>query len=118
MDSLLILILVFVGSCALVFTLMAGISWLLNWIMNKYHVGRPNGTRRPSTTTSNPTSTNSPHVTIPILEARAQRPKDSSEIESTCLVILPHESRHSTANNGVITDYAIGMKNGGGFEKR
>ena len=119
MDSLLVLVLVFVASCALLFMLMAGISWALNWVMNKYHVGR-SGTQ----TATNSTTTNTvPHVSIPILEARAQRPKDASDIESTCLVILPHETHRSTVNNGTITDYAIGMKTGstngvGGVGKR
>lgn len=104
MDSLLILILVFVASCGLVFALMALVSWSINWIMNKYHVGRTGS--EASRTSSNPDPTNL-HVSIPILEARAQRPKDASDIESTCLVILPH---HTSVDNKVITDYAIGMK--------
>jgi len=116
MDSLLILILVFVASCVLVFLLMAGISWALNWVMNKYNLGR-SGTattttnNTATTTTTTMTTSQQPHVSIPILEARAQRPKDASDIESTCLVILPHEGRRSAVNNGTtITDYAIGMK--------
>lgn len=112
MDSLLVLILVFVGSCVLVFLLMAGVSWTLNLIMNKYHIGRSRSNTVHGASESTNHSNQIPRPPIPILEAQVQRPKNHSDIESTCLVIFPGDVDGQRQGDSikVNTDYAIAMK--------
>jgi hypothetical protein len=119
MDSLLVLILVFVASCVTIFLLLTGLGACIEWILSKYHIGRAQSVNN-NNIASQPSSSGPHHISIPILEAHAHRPKEAAEIESTCLVILPHENgRHSSmttdgasgSGSGVVTtNYAIGMK--------
>ena len=102
MDSLLILLLIFFGSCLTVMFVMV----IVNWIVNKY-VRRPNGDASSSHSAplNDMNNSDSRHISIPIMEAITKTPTSSNEIASTCIVFMPAYSSSIVDHN-----YAFAMK--------
>ena len=89
MDSFLVLMLVFVGTCLVITGLVVLLGWAAHKVMARFGglPVRANTHQQPQQQQRNHN-----HTVIPILEAEARKPPSHGNIESTCIVFLPSDA--------------------------